>query len=102
MSYIPLASAPSCMHCRQEGAIFLLQRPCGCILPVHMNCQAMLQAYGRCPRCYQIWSNSIASVTTTHTELMYQPNRKWILYSLACFAVLILTCILMWFLYKPF
>ena len=48
------------------------------------------------------FANITGAVTTTHTELMYQPNRKWILYSLACFAVLILTCILMWFLYKPF
>lgn len=106
MNYIPLASAPPpplCSHCGQGGIILFVRSSCGCTLPLHLQCHTLLQSQGICPYCRTNWVNSpSSSVVTTQTEITYNPDRKWILYSLFCIVLLIATAIICWFLYKDF
>jgi len=101
MNYIPLASAPPplCAQCGQGGIILSVRSSCGCILPLHLQCQPLLQSHGICPYCRTNWINSSSSSVVT-TEITYHPDRRWILYSLFCIAILIALGILCWFLYK--
>lgn len=103
MNYIPLASAPPplCSHCGQGGIILFVRSSCGCTLPLHLQCQTLLQTNGICPYCRTNWINSSSSsVVTTQTEITYNPDRRWILYSLFCIAILIVLSVICWFLYK--
>jgi len=92
MNYIPLVSAPLCAQCGQGGMILYVHSPCGCTLPLHPNCHLQLQ--GNCPYC----RNNSSSIATT--QIIYSPDRRWILYSLFCIAILIVLGIIGWFLYK--
>jgi hypothetical protein len=51
---------------------------------------------------YTSLDEETSSVLTSQTEISYQPNRDWILYSLGCMMMLIIVCVLLWFLYKGF
>jgi hypothetical protein len=104
MSYYPLASAPLCSHCGHGGILVNIPYPCGCVLCIHEVCIQTAYLRGLCPFCRKVWINMTApsSVNTSHTVIEARPERRWLLYCLSIFLLIIIGCVAFWLLYHYF